>query len=157
MKQNMNEEIRASNEVANPQTENATASLQRLNQDQAILTLLELVQANGGGATAEPVLLEGLKISRGFAVGLKDTGLQVPLNEVGSLREELALEVLEIRMSAATGDRFIGLWEDEEDDVLCFEHSVIIESLEEALKLGRKEEQKYIFDFVNCQDIEVVF
>jgi len=152
---NMNQEVRDSNAVANPTTEKATASLKRLIQDGPISVLLQRVE-DYGGATAEPVLLRGLEISRGFAVGLKDTGIEVPLNEVGSLREELALEVLQIRLSAAAGDRFIGLWKDDEEESLCFEHSVIIESLEEALKLGRKEEQKCIFDFANCQDIEVV-
>ena len=153
---NMNQEVRDSNAVANPTTKKATASLKRLIQDGAISALLQRVEAYGG-ATADPVLLEGLEISRGFAVGLKDTGLEVPLNEVGSLREELALEVLQIRLSAATGDRFIGLWIDKETDELCFEHSTIIESLSEAIELARKEQQKAIFDFVEKRDREAKF
>jgi len=144
-------EIRDSNGVAIAETTIEDCLLQRQHQDIAIFILLQQVEANGG-ATADPVLLTGLEISRGFAVGRKDTGFEMPLNEVGSLTRELALEVLQIRMSAVKEGRFIGLWRDKETDELCFEHSTIFDCLEEAIETARKEEQKSIYDFVEGRD-----
>lgn len=109
-----------------------------------------------GGATIDPISMEIEQRSQGYAVALNTEHGEYPFDGASSLREVLQSKLDSVRTEAAGNDRYIGCWievDAKNKTTFCFETSVIIDDLNEAMRLGVTESQKAIWDFKNETEI----
>ena len=109
-----------------------------------------------GGATIDPISMEIRDWSQGYAVALNTEHGEYPFDGASSLREVLQSKLDSVRTEAAGNDRYIGCWievDAKNKTTFCFETSVIIDDLNEAMRLGVTESQKAIWDFKNETEI----
>lgn len=141
-------EMRDGNKLPSDESSRVSNSCKELEWGEHFSALLELVLEEDG-ATCRPVSLEILKPRVGFAVALEGTAIVLPITRVSDLRSVRRVEVEEIRRSAQRDSVNLGFWV--EKDEIWVEHSVIIDSLEEAIKKAESENQLAIFDFENLR------
>lgn len=109
-----------------------------------------------GGATIDPISMEIQQRSQGYAVALNTGHGEYPFDGASSLREVLQSKLDSVRTEAAENNRYIGCWietDAKNKTAFCFETSVIIDDLNEAMRLGVTESQKAIWDFKESREI----
>lgn len=107
---------------------------------------------NNGGASYN--LLNGeFNPDNGYMVSIKDHEQVTRFNTL-NLQHEIARYIrikADILISGLSEDKFIGAWID--DDNLVLDVSIKVDSLEDALRIGKENEQIAIYDCKNSETI----
>ncbi len=116
------------------------------------MSLYHTLQANGGGATIDPLTFEPLQFSKGYAVALTDNAferLTVKATEANRRKLEAYAKSLNLRRY------YFGYWRDSKTGRNFFDLSVILDKKSEAVSFGRLFNQKAIFDFRNMASVYI--
>jgi hypothetical protein len=109
---------------------------------------------NNGGASYN--LLTGeFNPTNGYMVSINDHEYVIRFNTL-NLQHEIARYIrskADILISGLSEDKFIGAWI--EDDNLVLDVSIKVDSLEDAIQIGKENEQRAIFDCKNSVTINL--
>lgn len=107
-----------------------------------------------GGVTLYPDTLESYEDRRGYGVALKAPG--VILDSVEQM-SPLALEAYLRHAKAYFEDpaNFFGVWIDDTDGKVYLDVTVLVDDRDEAIDLGRAEDQLAIWDYIKQEEIRL--
>lgn len=84
-----------------------------------------------------------------------DSGYQVSICDAYLVLRDDLEKYLKIAMEFAVDYAYVGVWYDEEEKLYCIDYSQRIESLDDALKVGKMMNQKAIYDWKEGDSVDI--
>lgn len=107
--------------------------------------VMKSIMQNGGGTFT--TALDSAKVRRGFMVSLEKYEQVVPINKAHTTELNTMVEI------ATKLNAYIGTWLN--DDKIYIDLSININNIEDAIRIGKENNQLAIYDIVNDMVINI--